>query len=121
MTIETYTQEESGNNNINEIEQKLNATSTYVSIGVGGKTVLQFLPQRGITEIEKTYNGQQVRKIRFIVIDPNSGSNAEKFFEIGRRSARLMIAKLKEGKRTLKVERIGSGKDTLYIPTEVAL
>jgi hypothetical protein len=78
------------------------------------------LPERRIEEVEKTYNGQTVKKIRFIAIDTNSGSNQEKFFDVGRRSGRLIIAKLKEGYTLLKIERIGSGKDTLYIPTEVA-
>lgn len=82
--------------------------------------MLQFLPQKGINEIEKTYNGQLVKKIRFIVVDPNTGSNSEKFFDVGKRSARLIVDKLKAGHRTLKIERIGSGKDTLYIPTEVS-
>jgi hypothetical protein len=81
--------------------------------------VLQFITERKIEEVEKTYNGQTVNKIRFIVVDPNSGSSQEKFFDVGRRSARLIIAKLKEGHTLLKIERIGSGKDTLYIPTEV--
>jgi hypothetical protein len=72
-------------------------------------------------EVEKIYNGQQVKKIRFIVIDPNSGSNSEKFFDVGKRSARLIVPKIKGGHRTLKIERIGSGKDdTLYLPTEVS-
>ncbi|HEU5172257.1 MAG TPA: hypothetical protein VFT83_01910 [Nitrososphaeraceae archaeon] len=37
-----------------------------------------------------------------------------------KKSARLIIAKLKEGYTLLKIERIGSGKDTLYIPTPVS-
>src|SRR5919197_132343 len=117
MSSQKYSEQEQSN--INEIEQLLNKSSNYVSIGVGEKTVLRFLPERKIEELEKMYNGQKVKKIRFIVIDPNSGTSQEKFFEVGRRSARLIIAKLKEGHRLLKVERIGSGKDTLYIPTEV--
>jgi hypothetical protein len=112
-----YSEEEQ--NNLNEIEELLNKSSNYVSIGAGGKAVLQFLPERKVEEVEKTYNGQIIKKIRFIVIDPNSASNQEKFFDVGRRSARLIIAKLKEGHTLLKIERIGSGKDTLYIPTEV--
>jgi hypothetical protein len=32
-------------------------------------------------------------------------------------SARLIIAKLKEGCTLLKIERVGSGKETLYVPT----
>jgi hypothetical protein len=117
MTSQKYSEQEQ--NNLNEIEELLNRSSNYASIDAGEKTVLRFLPGRKIEEIEKPYNGQTVKKIRFIVIDPNSGSNQEKFFDVGRRSARLIIAKLKEGHTLLKIERIGSGKDTLYIPTEV--
>lgn len=106
--------------NINEIEKILNASSQYVSIGAGSKSVLQFLPQKGIIEVEKTYNDQKVKKIRFIVSDPNSESNEEKLFDVGRRSARLILGKLKEGYTLLKIERIGAGKETLYIPTEVS-
>ena len=117
MTSQKYNEKEQ--NNLNEIEELLNKSSNYVVIGPGEKTVLRFLTERKIEEIEKTYNGQTVKKIRFIVIDPNSGSGQEKFFDVGRRSARLILAKLKEGHTLLKIERIGSGKDTLYIPTEV--
>jgi ribosome-binding ATPase YchF (GTP1/OBG family) len=112
--------EESVKNNINEIEKILNASShQYVTISAGAKSILQFLPEKGISEEVKTYGDQQVKKIRFIVIEPSSGSNSERFFDIGKRSARLMIEKIKAGHRTLKVERIGAGKDTLYIPTEI--
>jgi hypothetical protein len=117
MTSQEYSEQEQSN--INEIEELLNKSSNYVSIGAGEKAVLRFIPERKIEEVEKTYNGQTVKKIRFIVIDPNSGSNQEKFFDVGRRSARLIIAKLREGHTLLKIERIGSGIDTLYIPTEV--
>jgi hypothetical protein len=117
MISQKYSEEEQ--NNLNEIEELLNKSSTYVSIGAGEKAVLRFMTERKIEEVEKTYNGQIIKKIRFIVIDTDSGSNQEKFFDVGRRSARLIIAKLKEGHTLLKIERIGSGKDTLYIPTEV--
>ena len=118
MISQKYSEQEQSN--INEIEELLNKSSNYVSIGAGEKAVLQFITERKIEEVEKTYNGQTLKKVRFIVIDPNSGSNQEKFFDVGRRSARLIIAKLKEGHTLLKIERIGSGKDTLYIPTEVS-
>jgi hypothetical protein len=119
--ISEQEQESLVNNNINEIEKILNASSNYVSIGVGGKSILRFHPEKRITEVEKTYNDQKVKKIRFIVIDPNSANSIEKFFDVGKRSARLIIAKLKEGRTLLKIERIGSGKETLYIPTEVSM
>ena len=107
------------NKNISEIEKVLNASSQYISIGVGEQRVLQFLPQEGITQVEKTYNNQKVKKIRFIVNDPKMGSNIEMYFDVGKRSARLILGKLKEEHTLLKIERIGAAKDTLYIPTEV--
>jgi hypothetical protein len=60
-----------------------------------------------------------VKKIRFIVVEQNSDKK-EKQFYVGRRSARLIIAKLKDGHTLLKIERIGSGKDTLYVPTPIS-
>jgi hypothetical protein len=110
MSTSTINQEQESivNKNISEIDKILSASSQYVTIQAGGKGMLQFLPQKGINEIEKTYNGQLVKKIRFIVVDPNTGSNSEKFFDVGKRSARLIVDKLKAGHRTLKIERIGS-------------
>jgi hypothetical protein len=63
--------------------------------------VLQFIVERKITKVEKPYNDQISKKIRFTVIieSDSSNSNEEKFFEVGivgRTSARLIIAKLKE-------------------------
>jgi hypothetical protein len=112
-----YSEEELSN--INDIEQLLNKDNEYVSIAQGDSNILQFVPGRKIEEVEKSYNGQTVKKIRFIVVEQNN-DNKEKSFYVGRRSARLIIAKLKEGHTLLKIERIGSGKDTLYIPTPIS-
>lgn len=107
--------------NINEIEQQLNRDSQYITIAIGNSRILKFITERKIEEVEKTYNGQAIKKIRFNVTDQNEENNSEKYFDVGKRSARLIIAKLKEGHTLLKVERIGSGKETLYIPTQVSL
>jgi hypothetical protein len=107
--------------NINEIEQHLNRDSQYISIAIGNSRILRFVTERKIEEVEKTYNGQAIKKIRFIVTDANEESKSEKYFDVGKRSARLIIAKFKEGHSLLKVERIGSGKETLYIPTQVSV
>jgi hypothetical protein len=108
-------------NNINEIEQQLNRDSQYITISIGNSRILRFVTERKMEEVEKTYNGQAIKKIRFIVTDPNEEGKSEKYFDVGKRSARLIIAKLKEGFNLLKIERIGSGKETLYIPTQVSL
>ena len=119
--MKNMSEDESVKNSISEIEKILNASShQYVSIQAGGKSILQFLPHKGINIVEKTYNDQHVKKVRFIVVEPNSGSNSEKFFDVGKRSARLIVEKIKAGHKTLKIERIGAGKETLYIPTEIA-
>ena len=77
---------------ISEIERLLNKDNQYVNISKGEKKILRFLTTKKISEVDKTYNGQLVKKVRFIVIEPNSSSNAEKFFDVGKRSARLIIA-----------------------------
>jgi hypothetical protein len=107
--------------NIDEIEQQLNRDSQYITIAIGNSRILQFITERKIEEVEKTYNGQAIKKIRFIVTDPNEENKSEKYFDVGKRSARLIIAKLKEGFNHLRIERIGSGKETLYIPTQVSV
>jgi hypothetical protein len=118
MISEKYSQKEI--TNLNEIDQLLNAHNQYVTIAPGNSKVRQFILERKIIEVEKPYNDQISKKIRFTVIESDSSnSNEEKFFEVGRRSAKLIIAKLKEGHTLLKIERVGSGKDTLYVPTPV--
>lgn len=108
-------------NNINEIDQQLSKDSQYITITIGNSRILRFVTERKIEEVEKTYNGQAIKKIRFIVVDPNDENKSEKYFDVGKRSARLIIAKLKAGHTLLKLERIDSGKETLYIPTQVSV
>lgn len=103
-------------NNLNEIEQVLNKSSQYVRIEPGESKILKFFVGRKIEEVEKLYNGQLFKRISFTVVDTEV-NDSEKVLEVGKRSARLIIAKLKEGHTVLKIERIGSGKDTLYVPT----
>src|SRR5215216_4929672 len=112
MISEKYSQEEM--NNLSEIEQVLNRSSQYVRIEPGDSKILHFVLGRKIEEVEKPYNGQLFKRISFTVMEPENNDSSEKFFEVGRRSARLIIAKLKEGHTMLKIERMGSGKDTLY-------
>ena len=106
------------NNYYDEIDEIL--STRYITIGTRREKGIEVLTRRCMTKVEKMYNGESTEKCRFIVIDPNSGSDAEKFFDVGKRSARLIVPKLKEGHRMLRMERVGSGKETLYIPTEVA-
>ena len=66
--------------NINEIEQQLNRDSQYITIAIANSRILKFITERKIEEVEKTYNGQLTKKIRFIVAEPNEESKSEKVF-----------------------------------------
>ena len=117
-----YNEEEQ--NNINEIDKILNEGNEYVSIEPGSNRILQFITAKKMEVVEKKYKEKPFTQIRFIVIELNSDNkekhdNKEKWLDIGKKSARLIIDKLKEGYTLLKIERIGSGKDTLYLPTIV--
>jgi hypothetical protein len=112
---EKYNQEEV--NNLSEIEHVLNKSSQYIRMEPGDSKILQFVLRRKIEEVERPYNGQLFKKISFTIVELENSDGSERTFEVGKRSARLIIAKLKEGHNVLKVERIGSGKDTLYVPT----
>ena len=60
-------EEESAKNSISEIEKILNASShQYLTIQAGDKSILQFLPHKGIDEVEKTYNGQNLRRFALL-------------------------------------------------------
>lgn len=105
-------------NNIDEIDKILDKENEYVSIEPSSNKIFQFNISKKIEVVEKTYNGKPFKQIRFRVIEQNS-DHKEKSFDVGKKSARLIIAKLKDGHTLLKIERIGSGIDTLYIPTLV--
>lgn len=92
-----------------------------MTIGPKEKMMLKFFGpnEKKIEEVEKTWNGEPVPKIRFVVVDPNNPKK-EKWFDVGKRSARLIVDKLREGHRIMQVERSGTGKETLYIPTPVS-
>lgn len=118
-TQESVVNQES--NYFDEIDEIL--SNKYINMVTGEQKILKFMPEKekGITREEKMFKGEPVEKIRFIVNETHNGSEIEKFFEVGKRSARLIVAKLKAGHRLLRIERVGSGKETLYIPTEVAV
>ncbi len=115
MNSEILEDVELANKNIDGLDKILEESSKYISIEDESSKVLKFLPERGITEVEKEYKGELVRKIRFVVLDANSSSNTEKFFDVGKKLSRQINAELKEGSRTLKIKRDGSGLSTSYL------
>jgi hypothetical protein len=59
-------------------------------------------------QVEKIWNGEPVPKIRFVVVDPNNPKK-EEWFDVGNRSARLIVDKLRGGHRLMRLERSGTG------------
>jgi hypothetical protein len=52
---------------------------------------------------------EDVNFMTFVVTDPNNGM--EKWFDVGKRSARLIVNKLKERHRLMRVERSATSKE----------
>jgi hypothetical protein len=48
-------------NYYDEIDQIL--STQYITIGPGEKKVLKFVPERGMTKVEKMYNGEPHREV----------------------------------------------------------
>ena len=69
----------------------------YISLGPNENKILKFFgtTERRIEEVEKKWNNEPVTKIRFVVTDPNNGM--QKWCDVGKRSARLIVNKLKDG------------------------
>lgn len=91
----------------------------YVTLQNNEKVPLQFFDpkEKPIQEVEKKWQNDIVKKIRFIVVNMENGM--EQKLDVGKRSARLIVAKLKEGHKLLEIQRVGAGKETLYVPTPI--
>ena len=78
-----------------------------------------FNPQPGeksiwIFDAEKVdpVDGKKVQRFQCAVLDPNTGQ--EKYWTTSKRTSDQIDAYLAEGQSVLKVQRIGTGKDTRY-------
>jgi hypothetical protein len=101
-----------------EIDEIL--SGEYITMGQNERKVMKFYRPSEIKpeEVEKPYNDTITKKVRFIVQDPAVAMKQRKF-DVGKRSARLIVAEFKQGNYWLEVQKTGSGKDTLYIPRAV--
>lgn len=104
----------------------------YVTIETNESEVLYFLDgfntitgkkRTGIAKGE--YKGEPVEKAHFEVIaesDLREGKITEDFvksFNVGKRSARLILPKLQKGDQLLRIEKTGEKKETLYSPSVI--
>ena len=61
----------------------------------------------------KHVEGQFGARVQYTVINPNY-SKGEKKFETGKTTSNLIDSILLQGKTTLKITRLGEGKETSY-------
>ena len=130
----TSIHKESESDDFEELDNILE--SKYINLGLNEKIVLYFLRGKDpngnnrMRRIKKTYNNQEVEKVHFDVLTEDNIADAQshiaavnenkvRWFDVGKRSARLIYSELKEGNQLLEVKRTGMGKDTLYIPTAI--
>jgi hypothetical protein len=86
----------------------------YISIKEGESRVLEF----GINKVKLVdrtdFNGNPVRKVQFLVIDPQDQQQREKKFELSKKHVPKIYGELKKGKTVLEIFRTGQGKQTEY-------
>jgi hypothetical protein len=83
----------------------------YFSPQPGEKSIWIFDAEK-VEPVEKEFEGKMVQRFQYTIKDPNTGQ--EKYWTVSKRTSEQIDAYLSEGHRILKVQRIGSGKDTRY-------
>jgi hypothetical protein len=95
-------------------------TSKYITLEVGEEIDLRFHPDipNGIEVKQDTYMGEPTGyKTFYQVKDVNIENQDMRIFKANRKSTKLINAELARGNWTLRIKRVGSGKDTVYQPT----
>ena len=101
-------------NQINkEIEEFIEGD--YITIREGESRVLEF-DINELKLVDRTdFNGNPLRKVQFLVIDPQDQQRREKKFELSKKHVPKIYNELKKkGKTVLEVFRTGQGKQTEY-------
>jgi hypothetical protein len=94
-------------------------SSQYITLQEGEHIDLEFKPDilDGIVVKQDTFQGQLSGwKTFYQVVDINSQNTGLRTFKANRKSSKLINAELGKGNLTLRITRIGSGKDTFYQP-----
>jgi hypothetical protein len=101
------------NNQINkEIEEFIEGD--YITIKEGESRIREFDINK-VKLMDKTdFNGNPVKKVQFVVTDPEDPERREKKFELSKKHVPKIYGELKKGKTVLGIFRIGQGKQTEY-------
>ncbi len=93
---------------------KLAIEGDYITIKEGESRILEFDINK-VKLMDKTdFNGNPVKKVQFVVTDPEDPERREKKFELSKKHVPKIYGELKKGKTVLGIFRIGQGKQTEY-------
>ena len=86
----------------------------YISIKEGESRVLEFDINK-VNLVDRTdFNGSPIKKVQFIVTNPEDPQRREKKYELSRKHVPKIYNELKKGKTVLEIFRTGLGKQTEY-------
>jgi uncharacterized protein involved in exopolysaccharide biosynthesis len=86
----------------------------YITIREDESRILEFDINKIKLEDKTDFNGNPVKKVQFIVINPEDLQRREKKFELSKKHVAKIYNELKKGKTVLEIFRTGLGKQTEY-------
>lgn len=102
---------EKAKENLRRNEELRRNTANFLILQPGEKFVGLFDPEK-MEPVENEYDGKKVERILYLVKDPNTGQ--ERPWPVSKRTSEQIDVFLSEGHNLLKIQRLGSGKDTRY-------
>jgi hypothetical protein len=89
-----------------------NKDSKFFNPQPGEKSIWMFNAEK-IQPVEKEFDGKKVQRFQYVIKDPNN-PDYEKYWTVSKRTSEQIDALLSEGHSLLKIQRIGTGKETRY-------
>jgi hypothetical protein len=111
MTTQKIELSEKARQNLERNAAMRNKDNIFFNPQPGEKSIRIFDAEK-VEPVEKEFDGKKVQRFQYPVLDPNSGQ--EKYWTTSKMTSEQIDACLAEGQSLLKVQRIGSGKDTRY-------
>jgi hypothetical protein len=95
-----------------EIENFLE--SEYINIRESESRILEFLKNREKVVEKPDFNGNIIKKVQFVVLDPDDPERKERKLELSRKHVVKIYNELMKGYSVLEIFRTGQGKQTEY-------
>jgi hypothetical protein len=103
---------EKARQNLQHNAELRNKDSKFFNPQPGEKSIWLYNAEK-IQPVEKEFDGKKVQRFQYIIQDRNDPEN-EKYWTVSKRTSEQIDALLSEGHSLLKVQRIGTGKETRY-------